>query len=251
MKNKKIIIASSVIVVIAIVVCVFSIRFAKAKKVMANSNSENSTSILSEETQSELNELESLAETTTESITEAEITTVKHVVPTTKKETQNNQSLITEKVPENKPVESPKTILNGNIKTTPATALEKTIFEGVNQQRRNNGLPNLIWNDNLHSFARTRAEECKITKSHTRPNGKAFHDVFKESGLKYPRVGENIVYGGHSSNPELVAKYIDAWMNSSSHKKAILDNEFKYSAIGIYIDEDGYVYAVQLFSNPI
>ena len=45
------------------------------------------------------------------------------------------------------------------------------VLELVNQNRENNGLPALVMDKDLLDAAMTRAAECAVFYSHTRPNG--------------------------------------------------------------------------------
>ena len=47
----------------------------------------------------------------------------------------------------------------------------------VNEQREAAGLSSLSWDSNLESTSSVRSQECSISFSHTRPNGKAWYPV--------------------------------------------------------------------------
>lgn len=259
MKNKKLVVFFVVFAITITIILVISIRFVKTDSDINSNNESTSMTSTTESTIENIEEenteiIESLteeikettsavfttktAETTTEKVKE---TTTKKVEATTKasvKETTTNKPETT--------TEAAKTMFTANLNTSSPTALELALFNAVNEEREKAGVAKLKWNDNLHFFARKRAEEVTITKNHTRPDGTKFYTIYKEYGVTNTNTSENIVYG--ETNPELIVEgYIDAWMNSPSHKEAILNPANKYAAIGITTGPDGIIYAVNLF----
>lgn len=257
MKNKKIIILSVILAIIIAVISIFSIRYARKNKEentttsgtvtesLTEENTENITSVTEKEIENVTEE--TITEITTEKVSEetitTEITTEKKTETTTKKNVET-----TTKKP-NKPettISAPVTMFTANLPVSSPTALELALFDAINAERENAGVAKLKWNNNLHFFARKRAEEVIITKGHTRPNGTKFYTIFKEYGVTNTNTSENLAYGRKESST-LVNAYVDAWMASSGHRNAILDSSNKYAAMGVAIDSDGTVYAVTLF----
>lgn len=110
-------------------------------------------------------------------------------------------------------------------------------FNLVNAQRAANGLPALVWNNNLESTSAVRAQECSVSFSHTRPNGRPWYTV--NSGIMG---GENLAYGYYDASSA-----VDAWMASPTHRENILWPEFTKIAISIYAADDGTYYWAQEF----
>lgn len=261
MNNKKIIILSVILAIIIVVISIFSIRYARKNKednittnnTITESLTEESTENVANVTEKEIENVteETVTETTTEKVTEktaiTEPTTEKQTETTTKKkvETTTKRVETTTKKPETTTL-APVTMFTANLPVSSPTALELALFDAINAERENAGIAKLKWNDNLHFFARKRAEEVIVTKGHTRPNGTKFYTIFKEYGVTNTNTSENLAYGRKESST-LVSAYVDAWMASSGHRNAILDSSNKYAAMGVAIDSDGTVYAVTLF----
>lgn len=110
-------------------------------------------------------------------------------------------------------------------------------FNLVNAERSANGLSSLVWDNNLESTSAIRAEECSVSFSHTRPNGRPWYTVnSKIMG------GENLAYGYYDANSA-----VDAWMDSPTHRENILWPEFTKVAISVYAADDGTYYWAQEF----
>jgi len=115
----------------------------------------------------------------------------------------------------------------------------------VNIERENAGADALSIMDKLIELADVRAAESAASFSHTRPDGRRCFTVFADYSIIYRAAGENLSLG--YTTPEAVVK---AWMDSPSHKKNILDPDFKYIGIGFYVNNSGTIYCSQLFYTP-
>ena len=112
------------------------------------------------------------------------------------------------------------------------------VYKLVNDERNNNGLDSLLWNENLQSVSDVRSYESSIIFSHTRPNGTPWYTVNSKI-----QGGENLAFG--FDNAEEV---MNGWMNSSTHKDNILYEEFNGISISVYQDKNGILYWAQEFS---
>ena len=110
-------------------------------------------------------------------------------------------------------------------------------FNLVNEERAAAGLDALRWDGNLESCASVRAQECEISFSHTRPNGREWYTVNSRI-----QGGENLAYGFDSAS-----EAVTAWMNSPTHAENILWPDFTRCAIAIYAADDGTYYWAQEF----
>ena len=109
------------------------------------------------------------------------------------------------------------------------------VLELVNEQRSKNGMSELTMDKDLLAAAMLRAAECTVLFDHSRPNGtKAFTVCDK-------MFGENIAYGFTSATGVM-----NGWMNSSGHKKNILNKGYKSIGIACFY-KDGIKYWVQCF----
>ena len=112
----------------------------------------------------------------------------------------------------------------------------KSALNLVNQQRANNGLAALQWDDSLAACAMIRATELPSAFSHTRPDGSDWYTICPN--IMY---GENLAQGYNSPDSA-----VNAWMNSTVHRENILNAGFVSCGIGIY-ESGGKWYWVQEF----
>ena len=110
-------------------------------------------------------------------------------------------------------------------------------LDEINAERAAEGLGSLRWDGNLESCSAVRSQECEISFSHTRPNGKQWYTVNSRV-----QGGENLAYGFNSASAA-----VTAWMDSPTHRENILWPEFTRCAIAIYAADDGTYYWAQEF----
>lgn len=105
----------------------------------------------------------------------------------------------------------------------------------VNGYRKEYGIKPLTLNDELTKIACARAEEIAWSgeHSHRRPNGKSCFTILKDAGIDEGYAGENIGWGY-----ETAADVCEAWKNSETHLKNILDPDFSEIGIGVAPDPD-------------
>ena len=114
------------------------------------------------------------------------------------------------------------------------------VLKLVNKERRAKGLSQLTMDKSLLNLAMQRSAETWIYWSHIRPNGQDWYTV---GGNTTQVSGENIAYGNLSAS-----KVMEAWMNSSGHRRNILNASFKSMGVGcVYIN--GSYRWVQLFNG--
>lgn len=120
-------------------------------------------------------------------------------------------------------------------------ANEDAVIALVNEARAAAGVSPVVKNESLLPAANHRAEEAAEKFSHTRPNGSAWKTVFEEFGIESEYRGENLAFGQKSA-----AAVMKAWMNSTGHRKNILNERFTDMAVGYY-ESNGVPYWSQLF----
>ncbi len=113
----------------------------------------------------------------------------------------------------------------------------------VNKERKKKNLKELKRNEQLCEFADIRAEELVENFSHTRPDGTRCFTILAGSKYENQGAGENVAKG--YGTPELVMR---GWMNSSGHRKNILEKDHYQIGVGYYY-ENGCSYWVQLFAD--
>ena len=119
--------------------------------------------------------------------------------------------------------------------------LAMEIFHLTNKVREEGGLNRLKYAYDLQDAADTRAYECSIQFSHTRPDGTSCHDIVTRD---YYVTGENLIL---ADKPIADAETLMArWMLSRGHRDNIMLPEFTELAVGVY-EKNGTVFAAQIF----
>lgn len=121
---------------------------------------------------------------------------------------------------------------SGTSTSTPSSTLtsdELEVFNLINQQRANNGLPALKIDSEVQRVARIKAQDMVDNNyfSHNSPTYGTPFNMLKSFGISYKSAGENIA--GNSSNSSAVT----AWMNSSGHRANILNSSYNYTGIAV------------------
>ena len=118
--------------------------------------------------------------------------------------------------------------------------IEQEILRLCNEERAKVGVPPLEWCEDAYYFTNIRAKEYYVKNSHTRPNNKKWNSVYTQNGVilfNYKgrlRIAENLTSCTGYKNENLAAKIVELWMNSEEHRQAILNPEFKKTAIAVY-----------------
>ena len=105
----------------------------------------------------------------------------------------------------------------------------------INGYREENGIKPLVLSDKLTEIACARAEEIAWSgnHSHRRPNGRSCFTILKDAGIDEGYAGENIGWGYETADD-----VCEAWKNSETHLKNILDPGFFEIGIGVAPDPD-------------
>lgn len=96
----------------------------------------------------------------------------------------------------------------------------QTVFELVNEAREAEGVAPLVLDDDLCKAAQIRAKELNELYSHTRPDGRDGDSVLDDNNIKWMTMGENIAGVNRTED------VMPGWMNSSGHRKNILNQKF-------------------------
>ncbi|MDO9324065.1 MAG: CAP domain-containing protein [Methanoregula sp.] len=151
--------------------------------------------------------------------------------------------------------------------------LENKIHEGINQQRKNNGLSSLSYDSALASIARKHSADMALNNyfEHVNLQGldptdrgnKAGYSCNKNYGSYYTTgIAENIMQNNlydsvtttngiprydWNSQEEIAQSTVEGWMNSPGHRKNILTSTYDREGIGVSIATDKKVYITQDF----
>ncbi|HIY08594.1 MAG TPA: hypothetical protein H9680_04580 [Firmicutes bacterium] len=122
-------------------------------------------------------------------------------------------------------------------------AYAQEVLTLANAQREAAGLNPLSADPVLTEMAMLRARELEESYSHTRLSGENCKTVFGEFETDLRFWGENAAKGNRT--PEAV---VEAWMDSPGHRENLLREDAGYLGVGVWQDEDGILYWVQLFA---
>ena len=127
--------------------------------------------------------------------------------------------------------------------------IEEYFFNFVNQERTSKGLKHLTYSKHLDTVAQTRSLETITNYSHTRPDGTPFYTAINTKSYPYITAGENICYFYHVDEPIIYAELkftgsntqlkeaaknlFNAYKDSPSHYKNMMNKDFKNAGIGI------------------
>jgi uncharacterized protein YkwD len=150
--------------------------------------------------------------------------------------------------------------------------LEKQIFQMINAQREKNHLPALQTDQRLSSIARSHSEDMASHDyfAHEDQQGRspdqraqaAGYTCRVKVGQRYSGLGENLAQGNlakgatttngkttydWNSEEQIAATAVNNWMQSSGHRRNILDPVYTKTGIGVAIAKDGKVYITQNF----
>jgi len=115
----------------------------------------------------------------------------------------------------------------------------------TNAAREKNGLAPLSLHGTLCQAADIRAAELAVSPSpHLRPDGDAFYTVLSDVNLTASYCGEN--YAIDPSQAATAEQIVNAWMNSPTHRKNILNSNYTGIAFSTAV-VNGTVYYEQLF----
>ena len=121
---------------------------------------------------------------------------------------------------------------------------EQVLFEMVNTERTENGLPALSWSNALAGIARNHGADMiqRGYYDHVDPEGRGPDYRADAAGISYYLISENIAAGNVS--PEVI---FDGWMASPDHRYNILDPEVDQVGIGVVLGGEMGIYWVQCF----
>jgi uncharacterized protein YkwD len=127
--------------------------------------------------------------------------------------------------------------------------LEAEILRLINNVRADHGLNQLQVVQSLTDIARTRSTDMVSRNyfSHYNPEGATFFNIMRNSGISWANAGENL---GNSTPASYgtPSAFINAWMNSASHRDNMLRGHYRYVGVGI-VDGGGRRVVTAIFLN--
>ncbi len=124
-----------------------------------------------------------------------------------------------------------------NNKALSAISVEYEVLSLVNEERNDDGLHNLSWNQNLFASARAHSEDMANQDyfSHTGLDGRTPDQRIADAGYDARLTGENIA-AGYSTPTEVMA----GWMTSPGHRANILDVDYCEIGVGYGYNSSSY-----------
>lgn len=109
--------------------------------------------------------------------------------------------------------------------------LQLQIFDLTNVLRSQHKAKQLIWDDDVTVVAYNHSKDMSNNNyfSHYRQDGTGLKERLAEKDIYYLSAGENIA-AQHSDAPAAV----HGWLNSESHREALLNDDFNYLGVGVY-----------------
>lgn len=107
------------------------------------------------------------------------------------------------------------------------TQEEQETLKLINEYRKQNGLSELRTFKRIQDIAQIKAEDIVKYEyfAHISPNLGTPFEMLQNNNINYTIAGENLA---GNINPQ---KAVEAWINSPSHRKNILEEKYKYTGI--------------------
>ena len=122
--------------------------------------------------------------------------------------------------------------------------MERVVFDRVNAERAERGIPPVEWDDQLAALARQWSREMAATQDLRHQDLRAVLEGGQVGG--YTSLGENIF----SSTGQVPAGTLHAgWMRSEDHRGNVLEPAWDRLGVGVHCADDGSVWAAQEFGQ--
>ena len=122
----------------------------------------------------------------------------------------------------------------------PANDYVRGVYQAINQDRVNAGLPGLVHSPKLENLAGNWAWQMAVDKPPEHHQNLS-NVLYSSDFSRFSTLGENIIVGpGNLSPGQLEA----AWMNYASHRANVLNRNYNVVGIGAFWGPDGRVWAV-------
>lgn len=129
-------------------------------------------------------------------------------------------------------------------------SLERQVFNLVNGERAWRGLARLKWDPRLAEEARRQASNMATRGffSHVDPVRGDVPDRLKKAGIPWHDFAENLLQESGYDEPAQFA--VQSWMESTGHRKNILNPKVTLAGVGAARRFDGTLFLAQVFISP-
>lgn len=126
-------------------------------------------------------------------------------------------------------------------------AQEKQLFDELNADRKEAGLPPLEWDERLAKAAREHSKLMADQNQlgHVLQGEPAVAERLAATGIHFNRSGENISYDSNFND------ITNAWMHSPPHRENMLSPDYNVVGIGVARSDDGIYFATQDFAHAL
>ncbi len=147
--------------------------------------------------------------------------------------------------------------------TFSSATVEDFVHDEVNERRAERGLEPIEWDGTIASVSRAHSADMHDREyfDHTNPDDDGPIDRFDEVGDYCRAYGENLAMTWadrnvradngevhrHESPEELAEGVVDQWMNSPPHRDAMLGDTWDRGGVGVYLTDEGQVFATHNF----
>lgn len=130
------------------------------------------------------------------------------------------------------------------------SGMEKMLFDYINTTRASNGLKGVLWCEKAAKAALDHSIDMgkRLYFAHNTPEGITPRQRMIKEGIDCYYSGENISYTTATGSINSLHIH-NRWMNSSGHRKIILNGIYQYTGIGVVKSgaSDMYIYATEKF----
>lgn len=142
-----------------------------------------------------------------------------------------------------------------------ALRVERIIAAEINEIRAEHNLSELTVRADVVNVSRDHSQDMYEREyfAHETPDGQSPQDRIDAAGVDCA-VGENLgqmwyepalpdgyVAQGLTSEEEVAEAFVEGWMDSPGHRENILTEEYGTHGVGVYVGEDGAVFATHKF----
>ena len=129
-------------------------------------------------------------------------------------------------------------------------ATESRIFDLINAERRHQGLPALVYNEQLDQMAKIQAKNMaqfqKMAHVLPQANLPTLGDRARYVSYPFGRLAENVALGFPSAET-----VVEGWMTSKGHRANILNSDVVETGIAIARSSAGGLYYCQVFGRRL